>query len=339
MSQSDYDQQTGEVYEPTPTPPYERQGGSAVLQAISNIMAEVGSVAKAGKNTFHNYSYTTAADILHKLQPLMAREGLIVFQTETARDMMMDESVLAVTYDFTLAHKDGETWPTPVVRTGMSSARNSKGGFDDKALNKCHTSAHKYFHLTLFEIPTGDYDDADAEEDKPKAKPRMPIDKTDAWEARKDDRFASNGAARKSSAAAKRDGDWAKMEHDMADAKSAVSMQRLWDDYRQNEYGKWNADWRREADELFAHKLAQFSKGDDLKETLEDSVTEVQVAAYRERAAWLSAAKTPDDLTKRAKNPEHAIEVNKLTEGQKRNLRELYHDTKAKLQAELMAAG
>jgi hypothetical protein len=138
---------------------------SEIIKSIAAIMGEVGSVSKAGKNEFHRYAYATAADILHKLQPLMAREGLVVFQTEKER-VMTDDGVLSVTYDFTIAHKSGEVWPTPITRTGMSSAKNSKGGFDDKCLNKCHTSAHKYFHLTLFEIPTGDYDDADEEEDR-----------------------------------------------------------------------------------------------------------------------------------------------------------------------------
>lgn len=143
---------------------------SEIIKSISAIMGEVGSVQKSGSNEFHRYKYATAADILHKLQPLMAKHGLVVFQTEKERTLS-DDGVLSVTYDFTLAHKSGEVWPTPITRTGMSSARNTKGGFDDKCLNKCHTSAHKYFHLTLFEIPTGDYDDADAEEDRPAARP------------------------------------------------------------------------------------------------------------------------------------------------------------------------
>lgn len=146
---------------------------SEILKAIATIMGEVGSVQKAGTNDFHRYKYATAADILHKLQPLMAKAGLIVFQTERQREFIENGAVLSVTYEFTLAHKSGEVWPTPIIRTGMSSAKNTKGGFDDKALNKCHTSAHKYFHLTLFEIPTGDYDDADSEEDRPPAQRRQ----------------------------------------------------------------------------------------------------------------------------------------------------------------------
>jgi hypothetical protein len=43
----------------------------------------------------------------------------------------------------------------------MSPCRTSKGTFDDKAFAKCHTSARKYFLLSLFQIPTED-EDADA---------------------------------------------------------------------------------------------------------------------------------------------------------------------------------
>ena len=46
-------------------------------------------------------------------------------------------------------------------RPAVSDTRTSKGTFDDKGLNKCHTSARKYFLLSLFQIPTTDEDDAD----------------------------------------------------------------------------------------------------------------------------------------------------------------------------------
>jgi hypothetical protein len=140
------------------------------VQAVSKIMNDVGSVKKEGNNAFHNYKYATAADISHKIQPLLAREGLVIFQTETERHFVADGAALAITYEFQLAHTEGETWPDRPKQTGMAAARNSKGGFDDKAANKCHTAARKYFMLALFQIPTGDYDDADAQEDRPEAK-------------------------------------------------------------------------------------------------------------------------------------------------------------------------
>lgn len=139
---------------------------SEITKAVANIMGAVGSIKKEGTNQFHNYKFAAAADVLHKLQPLMAKEGLIVLQSETERSLIDSGNVLQIGYAFTLLHKNGETWPEKIIRTGMSAARNTKGGFDDKAVNKCHTSAHKYFLITLFEIPTGDYHDADADEDR-----------------------------------------------------------------------------------------------------------------------------------------------------------------------------
>jgi len=143
---------------------------SKIVQAVSRIMNDVGSVKKEGNNAFHNYKYATAADISHKIQPLLAREGLVILQSETERHFVADGAALAITYEFVLAHKEGEVWPEKPKQTGMAAARNSKGGFDDKAANKCHTAARKYFTLALFQIPTGDYDDADEQEDRPASK-------------------------------------------------------------------------------------------------------------------------------------------------------------------------
>lgn len=160
--------------------------------------------------------------------------------------------------------------------------------------------------------------------------------------ATQDSKPVGNGV-RKSSAAAKRDGDWGRLLHEMTDAQSAVSLQRLWDSYRDTEYKTWNQDWRREADELFAKRLAEFSSGDDLKQTLADSAelapTETQVFLYRERVKWLKSAKTPDDLKDRNKNLDHLAEVAKLTDAQREDLRNYYLDAKVALQATLLQAG
>jgi len=74
--------------------------------------------------------------------------------------------VIAVEYAFTVAHVSGEIWPRPLRQTGVSTCRNSKGGWDDKSLNKCHTAARKYFPLALFQIPTGEEADADQGENE-----------------------------------------------------------------------------------------------------------------------------------------------------------------------------
>jgi len=135
--------------------------GRGLVAAIAAVMNEVHVVAKRGENEFHRYRYATMGDILKEITPLLGRHGIVIFQSETGRAMFDDDNVIAVEYAFTVAHASGETWPQPLRQTGVSTCRNTKGGWDDKALNKCHTAARKYFLLSLFQIPTGDEDDAD----------------------------------------------------------------------------------------------------------------------------------------------------------------------------------
>src|SRR5712675_2736946 len=135
--------------------------GGGLVAAIAVVMNEVHVVAKRGENEFHRYRYATMGDILKEITPLLGRHGIVIFQSETGRAMFDDDNVIAVEYAFTVAHASGETWPHVIKQTGVSTCRNSKGGWDDKSLNKCHTAARKYFLLALFQIPTGEEDDAD----------------------------------------------------------------------------------------------------------------------------------------------------------------------------------
>ncbi len=134
---------------------------ATLVGAIAAVMNEVHTVAKRGVNEFHRYRYATMGDILQEITPLLGRHGIVIFQSETGRAMFDEDNVIAVEYAFTVAHASGETWPQPLRQTGVSTCRNSKGGWDDKALNKCHTAARKYFLLALFQIPTGEEADAD----------------------------------------------------------------------------------------------------------------------------------------------------------------------------------
>jgi ERF superfamily len=134
---------------------------ATLVGAIASVMAEVHTVAKNGFNKFHGYRYATMGDVLKEITPLLGKHGLVIFQSETGRAMFDEDNVIAVEYAFTVAHVSGETWPQPLRQTGVSTCRNSKGGWDDKSLNKCHTAARKYFLLALFQIPTGEEADAD----------------------------------------------------------------------------------------------------------------------------------------------------------------------------------
>src|SRR5712671_2275904 len=141
--------------------------GGGLVGAVAAVMTEVHTVAKRGENEFHGYRYATMGDILKEITPLLGRHGIVIFQSETGRAMFDDDNVIAVEYSFTVAHASGETWPHAIKQTGVSTCRNSKGGWDDKSLNKCHTAARKYFLLALFQIPTGEEDDADLGDRRP----------------------------------------------------------------------------------------------------------------------------------------------------------------------------
>lgn len=155
-----------------------------IAGAVCGVMGKVNGIAKKGENKFHNYKFTEMTELLAALQPVLHEEGLIVVQSEIGRSVL-DQKALLVTYAFGLAHSSGETWPAHVVQTGMAALTNSKGGIDDKAYNKCHTAARKYFLLALFQIPTlpeGDKrlsdGDADADEDKPRENASEPRNQT-----------------------------------------------------------------------------------------------------------------------------------------------------------------
>jgi hypothetical protein len=134
-----------------------------IAAAINAVMGEVDYIQKKGENKFHDgYKFTAVGDLLAKLQPSMAKHGLVIVQNEL--EHTLNGAVMEVRYEFTLIHKTGSVWPVRYVHTGMATATNTKGGFDDKCVNKCMTAARKYFLLALFQIPTGD--DADADEDQ-----------------------------------------------------------------------------------------------------------------------------------------------------------------------------
>ncbi len=141
-------------FEPTPL--------GNITGAIATIMAEIKPVEKEGFNKFQGYKYARMQDLSRELTPLMGKHGIVIFQTEVGRELFDGGAAIAVRYRFTISHRSGEIWPEHPIQTGLSSCRNTKGGFDDKALNKCHTSARKYFLLSLFQIPTADEDDSDS---------------------------------------------------------------------------------------------------------------------------------------------------------------------------------
>src|SRR5712664_3172547 len=181
--------------------------GGGLVAAIAAVMNEVHVVAKRGENEFHRYRYATMGDILKEITPLLGRHGLVIFQSETGRAMFDDDNVIAVEYAFTVAHASGETWPHVIKQTGVSTCRNSKGGWDDKSLNKCHTAARKYFLLSLFQIPTGEEADADQGDNE---RPAKAIDSKPAYVVEPPSRRLKQGGIADRAMVARAHQSWAK---------------------------------------------------------------------------------------------------------------------------------
>lgn len=155
-----------------------------IVEAVIAMMVKVGYVQKKGENTFQNYKYASIEGVLEKVQPALTETGLVIVQNEIASDIVGEGNLMLASYEFTLSHKSGVTWG-PIRHSAMSAVRNSKGGYDDKALNKCHTAARKYFILGLFQIPTGlaadpDEDDGDRPAAPPQRAPSPPLPRTAA---------------------------------------------------------------------------------------------------------------------------------------------------------------
>jgi ERF superfamily len=148
-----------------PPPPASTPG--KITGAIVGVMAEVGTVAKRGHNNFHNYNFAQMQDVLQELTPLMAKHGLAILQTEVERGFDDQGKAIAIKYAFTLAHSSGEVWPERIYQTGSANCRTSKGSWDDKAIAKAHTGARKQVLLALFQVPTGDVEDGDADGSEP----------------------------------------------------------------------------------------------------------------------------------------------------------------------------
>jgi hypothetical protein len=138
-----------------------------VTEAINAVMGKVGYIQKKGTNSFHNYKFAAIGDVLAELQPAMQEAGLIVVQDEVSHELLESGAIMTARYAFSMLHKSGEAWPHVAHHTGMAAAKNKNGSPDDKALNKCHTAARKYFLMALFQIPTGDHADPDADGDVP----------------------------------------------------------------------------------------------------------------------------------------------------------------------------
>lgn len=138
---------------------------ASVATAISAVMGGIRTLGKDGNNGHQRYDFVSTDKFLAAVNPLCAAAGLVIIQDEASVDVRTSESVdnygkakmvswLTAKYTFVLAHKDGSTWG-PVTRSVMVTANGAQ------AFGSAQSYALKQFMRSLFQISTGDKDDAD----------------------------------------------------------------------------------------------------------------------------------------------------------------------------------
>jgi len=135
-----------------------------VHEAIVDLMANIGKVAKDGVNAQQGYRFVGIDQITELVQPKLAEFGLTVVTRVVDYDIRDREGVnsankptflqfATATVQYTITGPDGSSIDSVVV--GHAS------DYADKAMNKALAAAAKYFFKQNFWIVTGDNEDAD----------------------------------------------------------------------------------------------------------------------------------------------------------------------------------
>jgi len=220
-----------------------------LVGALAKAQGEMDNAPMLSENPHFRSKYADLASIRNATVPHLAKNGLALFQSISA---VNGSGLLLVTR---LAHSSGQ-W----VESAYPIPLDSKPHIMGSAI----TYARRYSWAAICGIAAEEDDDANAAQESAKSIKAVP--------------------ARKSSAAAKRDGDWPKFEQALRDCQSAREVEKLRAEYQAQQYHAWNSDWRDTAEQEFGKRQAEFSQGEDLKQTLQDSIEEPDELDNADRA-------------------------------------------------------
>lgn len=136
-----------------------------IAGAVNKVMKEIKTLGKDDKNAFGKYDFVSTDKFLAAVNPLCGEAGLIIVQNEDdcsveiremedERGAIKKKAHLSIRFSFILAHTSGATWG-PLIRTIMVPANGAQ------AFGSAQSYALKQFLRSLFQISTGDRDDAD----------------------------------------------------------------------------------------------------------------------------------------------------------------------------------
>ena len=133
---------------------------------LVHIMKACSYIQKTGKNTFHNYKYATAADVLEKANEALVENNvasIVKPKLIEFRDVLTakggTEHLATVEITVTLIDAvSGESLDIVGIGSGQDAS--------DKAVMKAQTAALKYAWMMAMNISTGDDPEADEKTDK-----------------------------------------------------------------------------------------------------------------------------------------------------------------------------
>ena len=141
-------------------------GNSSIAKKLVKVMQECSFVPKNGTNSYHNYKYATAEDVLSAVNKALAKYGIacIVIPTlESNIDVVNQKGNIEhlATVSVHIQLIDSESGES-VDLFGMGSGQDAA----DKAIMKAQTAAIKYAFMLSLCIATGDDPEADSGTDE-----------------------------------------------------------------------------------------------------------------------------------------------------------------------------
>ena len=140
-----------------------------ISAAISQVKSHVTRLAKNEENKYQRYNYTSVDSFYEVLGPLESAAGLSIIMTEAdppeilpmaKADREGSSAWLKIRWAITIGHTSGATYG-PIYRTVMVPASGAQ------AFGSAESYISKQFARCLYRIPTGDKDDADANDKHP----------------------------------------------------------------------------------------------------------------------------------------------------------------------------
>lgn len=138
----------------------------SIATKLIKVMEDCDYVQKDGKNSFHNYKYVSAANILEKVNESLVKNGLACYalpelisfeDVKTAKGNT--EHLATVKMSVTLIDTESDE---SLEIIGLGSGQD----VGDKAIMKAQTAALKYAWMLTLNISTGDDPEADSSVDE-----------------------------------------------------------------------------------------------------------------------------------------------------------------------------